>query len=87
MKQKSSKDQLSEFIYLYFHLHSQCNKIYIYFLEKFRTFGFILETLATVATDMHFCPQYMIIKACLDSCTFTICCSDHHLMSRNETGF
>jgi hypothetical protein len=65
---KSMKHQLSEFIYLYFHLYSCYIKIYIYiffFLVKFHTFGFILKKCATVATDMHFSSQYVIRKVCL----------------------
>jgi hypothetical protein len=35
----------------------------ISFLAKFRTFGFILEKYATVATDTRFSSYYVITKA------------------------
>jgi hypothetical protein len=56
------KDQLSDFTYLYFHFYSHYINVYIYFLVKFCTFGFILKK---PATDMHISFQYMITKACL----------------------
>jgi hypothetical protein len=61
----SLKDQLSEFIYLYFHLHSNYIKVNIYLLVKFHTFGFILKKYATVATDMYVSSHHMITKVCL----------------------
>jgi hypothetical protein len=33
------------------------------FLVKFRIFGFIFKKYPTVATDMHFSSQYVIIEA------------------------
>jgi hypothetical protein len=64
MRKKSLKDQLSEFIYLCFHLHSYYIKVYIYFLVKFHTFGFILKY-TTLMTGIQFSLQCMIIKACV----------------------
>jgi hypothetical protein len=60
MEKKPLKDQLSDFTYLYFHLYSDYIKVYIFFLVKFCTFGFILKKSAIVATDFYFHSDYMI---------------------------
>jgi hypothetical protein len=66
MKQKVSERLIIRvLIYLSFHLCSHYIKVYIYFLVKFRTFGFILIKCVALATDMHFISQCIITKACL----------------------
>jgi hypothetical protein len=54
----------SSYIYI-FCLCSHYSKVYVYFLVKFCTFGFILKKYATVSTDMHFSSKYVITKVCL----------------------
>jgi hypothetical protein len=59
------KNCTSNNIYPYFHLYSCYIEVYICFLVKFCTFGFILKTYATIATDMHFSSKYVTTKICL----------------------
>jgi hypothetical protein len=67
MEQKEClKDQLLDFMCLYFHFYNHYIEVYIYiFLVKFRSFGIILKNPATVSTDFHFCTNYMISHLCL----------------------
>jgi hypothetical protein len=65
MIKKYLKNQLSEFMYLYFHLYSLYIKVYIYFLVEFCTFGFTLKKYTIVTTDIHFSSIRVITKVCL----------------------
>jgi hypothetical protein len=43
VKQNVSENQLSEFMYVYFHLYGRYIKVYVCVLEKLRTFVLILK--------------------------------------------
>jgi hypothetical protein len=75
---KSLKDQLSKFIYLHFQLHSHYIKVYIYFVIKFHTFGFILK-------NMSLSPLTCIWVPNMWSQRHVWLSPDRHLVSRNET--
>jgi hypothetical protein len=86
MKQKSLKDQLSEFIYLHFHLYNHYIKVYIYIY-----FDNILYLRLYSQKVHHSCHRHAFQfpicdhKGMSDSSTFTIFSPDQCLVFRNET--